>query len=304
MRVVSRFAVLVAVTCWQSAFAQAARPSLVAVPLEVDPNPALTRFEPQLKAAFYAALEERSQTLLVSKRETEAAIKETKRQDFRESDEGLARLAEKAGTLYALFASLEYTPQKQLVLAGRVVRRDDGKLMKAARVQLPKDTDTIVELMRPLAMQFIVQLGLPALPSSKEAAVTAVVPVEPVVPRPEEVKALEPATVTVTRRPLMVPALTGLGAGAVCLVTGAIVFATAGTVRTDVQQNVVRVLLDDAGKVAGVRTSQTAGVTLLAVGAALAVAGTGLYLFGPEETTTTVAPINGGAAVLMRGTFR
>lgn len=311
MRVFSRFAVMLTLGAAGVGFGQAARPSLVAVPLELDPNPSLTRFDAQLRGLFHTVLEERSGALLLSKKESEAAIKDTKRQDFRESDEGLARLAEKAGTLYGLYASLEFTPKKVLVLSGRVVR-DDGRLIKSAQVQLPKGEDTIVDLMRPLTMQLIEQLGLAALPSFKQAVIPPVVAeVPPVKPVPDPVKIEPPPP------PPLVVVDEGAGqrtAGR-ALVIGGGVAAVAGAVLLGAGQAVGAQLTPDGNRnlpleqlpryqtATGLSTS---GIVALALGGVTAGAGAIVWALAPSAPTpvkVVLVPQPGGAMFSLQGEY-
>lgn len=307
MRAFSKWAVVLTMGVAGVALAQGARPSLVAVPLELDPNPSLTRFDGPLKELFHSMLEQRSGTLLVSKKETEAAIKETKRQDFRESDEGLARLAEKAGTLYSLYASLEFTPKKTLVLSGRVVR-DDGKLMKSAQVQLPKAGDTIVELLKPLTLQLMEQLGLSTLPSFKEAVGVDTPPTKLI---PDPVKLIAPPPPP----PLVVDEGAGQrAAGRGLLIAGGAV-AVVGAVLFGVGQAVGAGLTPDRDRnlpTTQLQTYQTAsalstvGVVGLAAGGATAAVGAivwGIAPSGPTPVKVLFVPRAGGATFSLEGEF-
>ncbi|MFZ5442773.1 MAG: hypothetical protein ACOZQL_22375 [Myxococcota bacterium] len=275
--------------------------------LELDPNPSLTRFEKELQTAWFKLLDERSGALVPSRKEAEAALKETKRLDFRESDEALAKLAEKAGTLYATFVSLQYTAKKQLVLQGRVVR-DDGKLMKTARVELPKGDETIVNRFTPLAELFFADLALSGLPTFKEAVKT----VEPVVvvKPPDQVGEKNPPPPP----PPIVPVDTGEGqrtAGQVLLIGGAGV-AVVGAVLLGAGQGIGGSLgvMDGnipADKVNDYRTAQTltgAGLVTLGVGAAAALVGGIVWATAPAAPVkVTAVPTAGGAMFGIQGEF-
>jgi hypothetical protein len=287
------------------ASAQAAKPSVVSTPLELDPNPSLTRFEKELQTSYFKLLDERSGALVPSKKEADAALKETKRLDFRESDEALARLAEKSGTLYAVYATLQYTVRKQLVLSGRVVR-DDGKLMKTARIELLKGEETIVARFTPLAEQFFTELGLATLPTFKEVKPTLVEPVKK--DPPIEVKPyLQP--------PPMPPAVdTGAGqrtAGKVLVIGGAAV-AVVGGVLLGVGQGLGGSLgvIDGnvpAAKVGDLRTAQTltgVGLGVLAGGAVAAGVGAVVWALAPDAPVKVGAGVMpGGAMVGLQGEF-
>lgn len=288
------------------------RPTLVVVPLELDPNPSLTRFEAQLKPGFFLTLSERSNAIVASKRETEAAIKDTKRQDYRESDESLAKLATSAHVLYALFAVLELTPQKKLVLSGRVVR-DDGKLMKAAKVELPKGTDTVVEAFKPLTMQLIAQLGLPTLAPSREVAT---VPTPPVVVTGPEVE--QPPTAVIDSLPPPPPpplpdegrrgtgrALTIIGAGVAVVGGGALIGAMAvGGAAAKTSDGTFASSPNSAQQLSTARVLSTVGFVGLGAGVAAAVVGGVLWGTAPSSArSVTIMPTAGGAFVSAQGSF-
>lgn len=295
--------------CGSAVFGQAAKPSLVAAPLELDPNPSLTRFEPQLKAAFFATLEDRSGTLLLSMKEAELAKKNARRDDFRTSDESLKRFAQEARVLYALFAVLEYTPRKQLVLTGRVVR-DDGKMMKAAQIQLSKGEDTIVELMKPLTMQLIAQLELATLPNFKEASPD---PVKEPVKEPGK----DPVKETIKDfPPPPPPPLVDTGAGqriagkgllfagaGVALVGGVLAGVGAGVgYGLSLEQQEV-----PASRLQAINTARaltSVGFVGAGVGAASAVVGAILLGTAPPPVSrVSVVPIVGGGVVQFGGQF-
>lgn len=305
MRTWSRGAAALAVCIASLASAQASKPSVVSTALELDPNPSLTKLEKELQVEWFKFLDERSGALVPSRKESEAALKETKRLDFRESDEALAKLAEKAGTLYAVYAGLQYSAKKVLVLQGRVVR-DDGKLIKTARVELPKGEATIVSRLDPLAEQFFTELGLAALPTFKEAPK----PVEPVTPVEVKVEVKDPPPPP----PPVVPVDTGAGqrmtgqvlvlGGAGVAVVGAVLAGVGGGVGGSL--GVVGGNLP-AEKVDAFRSAQaltTSGFVALGVGAAAAAVGAVVWATAaPAPVTVTASPVLGGAMVGLQGSF-
>ncbi|MFZ5438509.1 MAG: hypothetical protein ACOZQL_00805, partial [Myxococcota bacterium] len=176
-------AVVLAVSA--SAFGQAQKPSLVPAPLELQANPALRKFDEQLKTTFFQTLRERGGVLTPMKAEVEAAYTGIKRQDCRESNECLTQLAGKAGTLYALFAEVGYSEQKVVSVTARVVR-DDGKVMGSANVSEAKGKDTIVEVAKRLFLKAYEELALANLPTFKEVK-TEPAKVEPVKKDPDPI---------------------------------------------------------------------------------------------------------------------
>lgn len=287
------------------ALAQSEKPSAASTPLELDPNPSLTKHEADLQAAWFKLLEDRSGALVPSRKESEAALKETKRLDFRESDEALARFAEKAGTLYVVYASLQYTVKKQLVLQGRVVR-DDGKLMKTARVELAKGDETIPKRFPALAEQFLKELELAALPSFKEA------------PRPVE----PPPVVKTTPDPLPPPppappvVVIDHGAGqrtvGKVLVIGGAAVAVLGGALAAVGGGVGGSLGVQNGnlpatRVADYRSAQTltgAGFATAGVGVAAAAVGAIVWAVAPAAPVSVGAmPMRDGMVFSFQGSF-
>lgn len=295
------------------ALAQPAQPSLVAAPLEVEPNPSLNKHELGMRNAYFTMVELDSGAIVTSKRETETALTETKRQDFRDSDEALAQLAVKAKTLYALHAWTDLTTGKQLTLHGRVVR-DDGKAMGAAVVQAPLKGEKPDKVMKKLAKELLEQLKLGALPAQKEVAVVP----PPVETPPVEVKKDPPPDfVPPPPPPLVDPivrdedagkrsagkALFGTGV-AVGVIGGVLAGVGAGVgygVRRDANN---QVLPAGAATATTARTLNTAGIITAGVGAAaLAV---GAILWGtskPPPATLSVAPVAGGAYVQVGASF-
>ena len=148
---------------------QAQKPTLVPAPVGLQANPALKRYETEVRGLFFETLRDCGGVLTPTRPETEAAFVAGNRQDCRESNECMTKLAVRAGVLYALFVEVSYAQQKALVMSGRVVR-DDGKVMSSATVREEKKQDTIVEVSKRLFIELYAQLGLAALPTFKETA--------------------------------------------------------------------------------------------------------------------------------------
>lgn len=245
-----------------------------------------------------------------------AALADLPRQDCDRNDACLAQLGKLTGSLYAFYAQLDFDLDGDVVATGRVVR-DDGKAVrgpetvKVARVSAASCRGAAQAALRELLTTLDVA-HLPPLRPQEQVVEANPLPLPEPAPRPMPEPApmpmpvLVPRPVTASRtgNPLRIAALAGAGTGAACMAIGGVLFATAGGARTDLSQGVVRVFSEDANKVAAIQRAQTAGVVLLAVGAGVAAAGAGLYFFGPGQPMTSVVPINGGAAVLIRGTLR
>ncbi len=293
------------------AAAQPAQPSLVAAPLEVEPNPALNKVELGLRNTYFTMVELDSGAIVTSKRETETALTETKRQDFRDSDEALAQLAQKAKALYALHAWTDLTTGKQLSLHGRVVR-DDGKAMKSAVVQLPLKGEKPEKVMKKLVKELLEQLKLGELPAQKEVAVVQ----PPLETPPVEVKK-DPVDFVPPPPPPQVELkdegagqrsagqglfATGLAVGAV----GGIVAAVGGAVGSGVDRNGHNQITTAEG----VRTAETARGLATAgfVGAGVGVTAAiiGAIVWGtakPPPVKVSATPMAGGAYVQVGAEF-
>ena len=286
------------------AFGQAPKASLVPAPLELQPNPALKKFEEPLRAAFIETLRDKAGVLVPTRKEVEQAFLEGKRQDCRESNECLSALSTRAGTLYALFVEVSYTEKKELVVNGRVVR-DDGKLVSTQSVREEKGKETIVDVSRRLFIKLFDQLALAKLPTFKEAAVVTpretnlvkVPPPENKLPPPPPPPAVEPSA-NVGR----VIGWTAVGIGSAAGLAGVISFATAPVIRKDPNGNIVAA---DASKLPAARFAQGLGVGLMAGGFGVAVAGAVLVAISKdsESVKTTVVPMPGGAVVFVGGMF-
>lgn len=288
-----------------TALGQAQKPSVVPAPLELQANPALKKFDDQLKAAFFQVLRDRGGVLMPIKAEAEAAYVAGKRQDCRESNECLTQLAARAGTLYALFAEVGYSEHKVLSVSARVVR-DDGKVMGSTSVQAEKGKDTIVEVARQLFIRAFEQLALPNLPTFKEAKVEPPTKIVPEVNKDPEIVVKDlppppPPPQVIEHRVSTgrVVGLVGVGVGAAVAIAGLATFATVPPV-IDANGNAV-----SAEQFRAVRTQQSVGVGLMAGGGVVAVAGAVLAIVSKdtEVVKTTLLPTPGGAVVLVGGTF-
>lgn len=299
------FLTLAVIFATSAAWSQTAKPTIVVVPLEVDPNPAFTKLEASLKSGFWTTIDTDGAVIVVSRKETDAAIKELRRFDFRESDEAISRLTSTTGALYGLFAALEYTPKKELVLTGRVVR-EDGKLMKSARVQLDKGKDSFQELVKPLTKRLIEELRLRTLPTAKEVDVVEVpVPAkpDPVISQPPPLPPIvvgppEPARSNTAQ----VVGWSAAGVGLAAVISGVAIFATAPTYRKDVNGFI---LPSDVTAFSNARTQKDVGVSLIIGGTAIAAVGAtfALLMRDKESIRAGVVVTRDGAYASIGGAF-
>jgi hypothetical protein len=295
------------------ALADETKPSLVTVPLDVDLDPGLQKIELKLRNAYFDTLDRKSGAALVLKGETNKALQETKRQDFRESDEGVGRLAEKAGALYGMYAFYEYTPKKVLILTGRVVR-DDGKLMKTGQVQQPKGKESFEDVLRALTVKLCEQLGVSKLPTAKEVVVVP----PPVETPPVEVKKDPPIDFVPPPPPPLVDPIVKddgagqrtagkalFGTGIAVGVVGAIVAGVGAGIGYGVRHDDNnQVSANGAMSAATARSMNTAGIVGGCVGGVAAVVGAIVWgTAKPAPATISVAPVAGGAFVQVGASF-
>ncbi len=237
-----------------------------------------------------------------------------KRQDCDRDDGCLQQLAQKAQTLYAMYASIDYTIEKNVVASGRVVG-DDGTLMRRqVAVTLPKGKAAFGVVAREALAKLVGELELTKLPASRAVVVPPTpavvekvepakseVPVEtitPVVvgpppPQPPMVQASSDSTRTV--------AYVTIGAGLAAVIFGAAYGLTAEPIRFD-ETNVVAA---DASKVAGTRLRQGIGLGAVGAGAAAIIVGAVIWGTSPASgPSVAVMPIAGGGIVSVGGTFQ
>jgi hypothetical protein len=231
------------------------------------------------------------------------AIKDLKRQDCDREDECLQQLAVKGQTLYAVYASVDYTVSGQIVAQGRVVR-DDGKPIGApATITMAKGRSSFRDMARVALTRLLDELKVAALNPSRPVPVPAV----PVVVRPAPIEAPPPPPPIVMQpleprmNPVRVIAWSAAGVGAAVLIAGVAVFVTAPAV-TKVGS---LVSVDDASKFAGAQRQQAAGVGLMVAGGAVAVAGVTLALISKdgERVKASMVPMPGGASFVLGGAF-
>ncbi len=294
-----------------AAYAQADRPGLVVVPLEVDPDATLQKHEAAFQSAFFDVVDRQSGATVASQPEAAAALTKTARQDFRESDESLSKFADKARSLYALHAWLQLGPKKTLILSGRVVR-DDGKLMKSGSASSALGTKP-ADSLKALTEELLKQLDVGSYPTTREVAVAVAPPDKPVEVKPSPV--VEPPP------PLPPVDMTDHGAGqrtagTALLILGGAVAVAGGLVAGVGAGSGFRVELvdgvaassSDAQTLAAAQGAVTAGLICAGVGGLTAAVGAivlGTAAAPPAKGVENIslAPVPGGAMVGFGGRF-
>jgi hypothetical protein len=291
--------------------AQEAQPSVVPFPLELKSAGTVTdKDQAELQSTWRRLL--RVGALVPDTGSVDAALAATGRRDCEREDECLKALAVKAGTLYAVYASvgLDLTRTKA-VATGRVVR-DDGKRLGELRTTT---VDVGADGFLPAAKTALTKL----VEFLEVAKLSPVRPVdEPVATnvRPDGVGGVPPTPppAVTAERPMSGGKLGGIvlmvGGGAV-LVTGVGLLASAAA-------DTEALKIDGEGRVTGLpMTPETAdkakslgarrglGGVFTGIGAAAAVAGVVVFLVSGNQSGVAVGatPLPGGFAASVGGTW-
>ena len=293
------------------ASAQAPQPSLTPFPLELKRKPSgFSAKDAEELQKDFVRLVRKSGALVPDTASLELAVKELKRQDCEREDECLKQLAVQAQTLYALYASVDYTLEGAVVASGRVVR-DDGKIASALQtVTMPKGKDAFRDVAKVALVRLLEQLELAKLPPFRPVEKPPEV-VTDVPKKDPEVKLPPPPPPPVVEKgvpPAKIAGWTMVGVGAAALVGGVVMLAVA-----DPQLGADGVIIPKDGQTPDeaaaayrtARTQQTIGGVIAGVGGAMAVGGLVMVLMTGEEPaqTVSVVPVAGGAMVSIGGTI-
>lgn len=284
------------------AFAQAPKASVMPFPLEFKRTP--SGFSTEDKEAMqrdYTRLLRLAGAMVPDFARYDLALKELKRQDCEREDECLVQLAKKAESLYALYASVDYTLEGAVLVSGRVVR-DDGKVASATEtVKLAKGRDAFKDIAKNALVQLFTQLKIGDLPATR--------PVE-AVKDPLLIKDAPPPL------PPLVVEDTGKGqrsagqglvyVGAGVAVVGGVLAGVGAGIGYSAKLNGDRASSPDTARsLATAQALTTVGFVGLGVGAVAAVAGAVLWGTSapPPVSTISVIPMAGGGVVQFGGRF-
>ena len=268
-------------------------------PLSVEPNGALTESLEAMQKRFLSVARERSGYALLLRKEVEEAITAAKVTDFAHSDAALAKIAVEAKVKNAGFASLKLTDRNELLLEGRLVR-DDGKLLKASVLAVPRGTGPLLDVLTTAAERFFDQLNGIA-PVAAVAPPVTVAPVGPNTKPPPAVAVGQPVAPSNPGTALRVLGLVLGGAGVATTVVGVVVFANAGSVTRDAAGNIAAA---DAPRVPAIRSQQSAALGLVTAGAALGITGVVMAILAPNApVSAALAPRADGAVLVVEGSF-
>lgn len=248
-----------------------------------------------------------------------SALERLKRQDCSTEDDCLRQLAILANALYGTYVSVEAT-QKAVTVVGRVVRDDGKRIAGPERIVEERKAGEPVDLAAKRALpKLFAALKLSELSAVREA-VTPPVKVDPVTPEVKPIvdAGVPDAGVVEFPPPPPPPALesplkpvgivTAITGGALLVGGGALVLVGRGQAATVLGPDGALKpggTMEDAVKARSATSMQTVGATLAAVGVAAGAAGLVMWLMAPAEpaktTTLIVAPVPGGAAVMLTG---
>ncbi len=270
----------------------------------------------ELRATFKRLLRE-SGVLLPNSGTLNDTLAELKRQDCDRENQCLVALAVRSRSLYAVYVSIDFDVGSMVSVTGRVVRDDGKEMARAAPLKAPATAKTFEAVGKDLLKKLLLALEVSKLPAAK--------PVEPTKVEPPTVLATPDAGVTVLTpaadagvelTPPPPPPLVSSPLKPVGIVTASVsgVAAVTGVALLLVGRGQAIPLFDDRGALKpgadakaaqSARTLQGVGVALAATGVAGAVAGVVMVLLAPSESApkVSVAPIEGGGAVFVKGEF-
>lgn len=305
-------ALLFAFTIAHVASAQG-KPTLVDYPLDVK----VPMVEAKLNALQddFRLLLARSPALRVStKTSWKAATAALKRQDCDVRDECLQQLATTAGTLYALYASVEQNAAAtEVTVTGRVVNQDGQQVRAPVTMRAPR-SGPLHEAAHAALTQLLAALELEKLSAVLTPPAEAKPP--PEAPRVADAptRPAEPLVLVLPSLPASPPErpLSGVRVGA--FVAGGAAVAAAGVaVGFGLTASALRSSLPSDGQLrdeAQVRAqrqvNEGATIALVSAAAAGALVGTAVALFvgsapPPDAPVVSVAPFPGGGQVTLSG---
>jgi hypothetical protein len=285
-------------------------PTIAPFPLEVA-RPALSAKQKEELNNTLKVLLLRNGISSVDALTLKVSLADLRREDCDREDQCLAQLATRAGTLYAMFASVKLTVAGEVVANGRVVR-DDGKLVASLAaedvVRLPKGKAPFAEVAELALRTLIERLKIRALPLSKPSeSPSPLPPVVEVKPDPSETPPPLPpvmledkgASHRVIGRSLVIA---GGGVLVVGAVLGSVGLGIAGGLAPTTNGSVPR---DSVGTANTAATLRTTGVIAMGAGAALAIVGGVLWGIAPKApgVQVFVSPQTSGATVGLSGGF-
>jgi hypothetical protein len=284
------------------------KPTVVDYPLDVRMSSGGDVLK-ELQDDFRRMLARNSGIFVPTRSEWKSAVTALKREDCRTRNECLQQLATTAGTLYALYASVEMNAAgTDLLATGRVVNQDGVQVRPPVEVMLPKGSKNLSDASHDALSQLVEKLVLEQLPpvlTPKPIADAPRVddPVRPVGGDPVVPVVIVQTTSTGRLTSYVVGGvgLIGIAVGSAMLVSAQLDTGKLNTTPTGIV--VGRPNDESAAVIESVMTKRTVGTAVLALGSAAFVTGAVMFFLSPavdkgsETPVITFAPGRDGAMV-------
>ena len=288
-----------ALLCSTAVLAQSPAPGVMPFPLEIKRTPSsLQTEEREALQREYTRLLRLGGAQVPDFVHFDFALRELKRQDCEREDECLAQLAKKAESLYALYASLDYTLEGAVWVSGRVVR-DDGRLVRPTQIVKVKEGEFKADATKALS-QLFEQLKLSELPAERPVEAKVEAPVVITTPPVEVRKVVDTGEgQRAAGRGVFIAGVAIAAAGGAVLVSGQVI---GGGLHPDSNGNLP---IEQVSSFQTARTLSTAGVIGAATGGAVAVVGAFIWGLAPSAPAVKVSAAAGpsGATVFVHGEF-
>ncbi|MDP1824481.1 MAG: hypothetical protein Q8L48_14600 [Archangium sp.] len=282
------------VALFVSSVALAQAPQVMPFPLEVKRTPeGFTKEERETTQREFTRLLRLAGAQIPDFARFDFALRELKRQDCEREDECLVQLAKKAESLYAVYASLDFTLEGAVQVSGRVVR-DDGKVVSPTQT-VTLEGQPFKQTASKALTQLLSQLELARLPGQRPVEAKAVAVIAP----PAVSRVDDPgAGQRTTGRAIFIAGTAAAAVSGAFLAAGQVM---GGQLTPDAQLNLP---LAQLPTFQSARTFTTAGLIGLAAGSVTAVVGAfawGLAPGGGVKVSAMAGPQ--GAAISVQGAF-
>ncbi len=307
---------LLLLVCAGMAVAQEPQPTVAPFSLELRRTPAgFSNKEREELQAEFRRLVRGAGAMVPNAGSMDSALRALKRQDCDRENECLQQLAQKAQTLYGLFASVDYDLAKNVVATGRIVR-DDGQLIGELRtITLPKGADSFLAVAQVVLVQLLDALRVKSLPPFREVRTATVEPTKPVeAVKPVEVPVRAEPVAPVKPPPAAVVVDTGegrrstgkllLGAGLGAVVVGGVALGLGASLGGGLTPVDGFLPPDQLEAYKSARALTTVGTVVAGLGAVAAGVGAVLWWTTPDPAVqVAVSPTGDGAIFSVRGNF-
>ncbi len=291
------------------AAAQDVKPTVAPAPLELRRKPAsLSKKDTEQILNEFERLVRAAGARIPTPSEVKLAVDALEDKDFAGSDEVLAKLAQKAQTLYAVHLQLDYPVTGTVVGVGRVVRADGKRMNAEVRVERSPEsrpyqratTETIIAVLEKLDLQRLPNAMPVVAPAPKPP------PVAVLVPTPEEQPVTAVGLPSPARQKTKLAGAIVTGIGAAVLVGGLVLLgsgaADSSRLTPDSNGNLP---FEQISLYQGSKGKLIFGGGITGLGAAVALTGGLVWLFSGNEAGAAVAivPGPGGFSASVTGSF-